>query len=806
MIKRILNIIKSIALIILISVSSYLVGLFGSADYNMSLHSAVLKSLTYSNNYVIFSLNCGKKTFEGWTGFTKPYNSDFIFHSAAVRISSDSYELRTVNDEILNVAFSDFVVSDIYQTPRNNYSLLSVNSNVKEFKNNAIIINDESMNALGLQVGDVLYLDEEKTMGFAVAGSYSNNERHLNTFYYEIGDPVAFIGVKYFDTFVKDSYNGYLGISNQNNKYIDAYWKEFYPFIRENNITLGIDTKFSQNNVLIDGMNPLQYQTYLYNKYQADKSSPLITIIKLVLILDILIALPFLFGGVYNVFKSFKKGHLIFVSLLFVFILGIGILVAKFGPLMLGLINKSGLSYSYVLSMQLLTTATFVALFGSIFYSIYHSYFDKTIVEYRERSLKLDDICSSGLSSDNESTILDQVNNVGSKPKVLFFGSFVAPDKSAGAIRVINFARMLAESGYKSYVSSLTDSLEPQKIYGYSDSVYLLPYAKAPKSVFKKFHLYLCAKKEVKGILNAFANSNPECIIIYSVFPLPSIRLIRKYCKKNNIKLIFDIVESHSFSQHKLSSLFATYFPNKILNNLVIKKNDNVIGISSYLCEKYKSKGCNVLRVPFINSVDDFTFNEKPLIELRNGGVEKLFVYIGNPAHRKDLLEPVVQVFNELSNKNYKLIIAGVNENDLILNEHFSKQTLMESVNNVVLLGKVSHDEIKRIYSIADYSILIRNPDKESAKAGFPTKVSESLFYGVPVITNISSDLSLYLNGDNSIIVEGFNKEEVKKAIFKAVSVDESDYLKMRKAARDTAENELSCNKFNKEFVNFIKE
>lgn len=67
----------------------------------------------------------------------------------------------------------------------------------------------------------------------------------------------------------------------------------------------------------------------------------------------------------------------------------------------------------------------------------------------------------------------------------------------------------------------------------------------------------------------------------------------------------------------------------------------------------------------------------------------------------------------------------------------------------------VKREQLINAIMHSDFSILLRNSDEEFAKAGFPTKISESLFYGVPPITNISSDLNDYLiDKYNSIIVE----------------------------------------------------
>ena len=67
--------------------------------------------------------------------------------------------------------------------------------------------------------------------------------------------------------------------------------------------------------------------------------------------------------------------------------------------------------------------------------------------------------------------------------------------------------------------------------------------------------------------------------------------------------------------------------------------------------------------------------------------------------------------------------------------------------------GKVSNLEARNKISKADFSILFRNVNKMTS-AGFPTKVSESISCGTPVITNSTSDLEHYIiNGKNGFLV-----------------------------------------------------
>jgi len=89
----------------------------------------------------------------------------------------------------------------------------------------------------------------------------------------------------------------------------------------------------------------------------------------------------------------------------------------------------------------------------------------------------------------------------------------------------------------------------------------------------------------------------------------------------------------------------------------------------------------------------------------------------------------------------------------------------------------------------ADFTVLLRSPEIRYAKAGFPTKVAESLASATPVILNLSSDLGLYIKDmREGIIVNDCSPEAMCKAFKKALSLDSDQKAEMRKRARECSE------------------
>jgi glycosyltransferase involved in cell wall biosynthesis len=85
--------------------------------------------------------------------------------------------------------------------------------------------------------------------------------------------------------------------------------------------------------------------------------------------------------------------------------------------------------------------------------------------------------------------------------------------------------------------------------------------------------------------------------------------------------------------------------------------------------------------------------------------------------------------------------------------------------------------------------LLIRDENLRYAKAGFPTKIVESLACGTPPLCNYSSDLELYLEDKkNSIIANGHTSRDVYEAVKKALLItNENDRSLMRENSRKLA-------------------
>lgn len=378
------------------------------------------------------------------------------------------------------------------------------------------------------------------------------------------------------------------------------------------------------------------------------------------------------------------------------------------------------------------------------------------------------------------------------KEKALYIvGSVSLPNFDAGASRILELSK-----GFKPYFDRIIISgkhdEEPHKFHNYDEKISFLPYHTIKtKNLFDKLGMIFFPKKSIVNDLNeCITKYNVTHILIYSALNIATVKKIKKVAKKHSIKLIYDVVEFQTLSAQTLSSYFSFYLPNMLINKHIIKNGDNVISISSYLNDYFLNKGCNSVCVPFAYKTDEITTKH-----LRKADNSINLMYAGSPKKGKDLLLNSVKGISLLPEdvkSRVRYNIAGITKEEFLKKNKISK---IES--NISFLGQISPKQIDELYAQSDFSVLIRNPDNRLSKAGFPTKISESLVYGVPAICNISSDLSSYLtSGENSIIMQNSSAEEFARCVVEVSCRTPSELTDMKNNARRTAETKLDISLF----------
>ncbi len=336
------------------------------------------------------------------------------------------------------------------------------------------------------------------------------------------------------------------------------------------------------------------------------------------------------------------------------------------------------------------------------------------------------------------------------KGVIIYIGPFQLPDKNAAAFRVISNGKILRELGYnvvfididKSAESNL-DILKTKKAtQGFEYWSYAFP-----KSV-PEWYKYIVSIEKYKSVIKQFTNI--KAIIAYN-FKSLALYKVFKYYRKKGIKVIADCTEWYSIKDRRLFYKPYIGIDTFIRMRIIHKKLDGLIVISAFLLEYYK-KHLNVIRIPPLVDIA-----EKKWITTTNKTNSEVirFVYSGFPGKNKDKINLIVEAFHELKDSyNYVFKIVGISFEQYISYYPRHRNLISDLGNHVEFVGKLSHEDSINLLKAADYSIFFRE-DNIVSKAGFPTKLVESISCKVPVITNDTSDIGdLIVSMNNGIIIK----------------------------------------------------
>lgn len=357
------------------------------------------------------------------------------------------------------------------------------------------------------------------------------------------------------------------------------------------------------------------------------------------------------------------------------------------------------------------------------------------------------------------------------------------PLGDAGAIRQHAMAKILKALGYDVTVVGY-GSYTGKKLNEYEGIKYISLKAKSENKFIRIIYRFLFGFRAVRYIKKQI--KNPSVIMLVDTLPY-AWKLIEGFGVKNNIKLIHDSVEWYSPEEFSNGEKNVQYILKEKTNTKIINKNWNVVAISKFLEAHFKNIAKDVVRVPVVMDTESILFE----IEKKQISQKTRFVYVGAPG-RKDYLKEIIESF-ELLEKQYKemceLHIVGVTEKELV-KACGVKETTLENLKGLFsAYGRLPHSEAVRWVREADFTLLLRDSDLRYAKAGFPTKIVESLSCGTPPVCNFSSDLDIYLkDGENAFISHGHKPEDLKNALIKAISCSLEQKNEMRKSARRTAE------------------
>ncbi|WP_243710341.1 glycosyltransferase family 4 protein [Micromonospora sp. KC213] len=275
--------------------------------------------------------------------------------------------------------------------------------------------------------------------------------------------------------------------------------------------------------------------------------------------------------------------------------------------------------------------------------------------------------------------------------------------------------------------------------------------------------------------------TRPTHVLVHGGFAQYMVHL-RRWCRRHQIPLIADVVDWYNGRYVRGGYFGPLHLSMKAALRHYYARCDGVIAISTFLEDHYRNRGRAVLRVPPTLDVEGMGVD---LDGARPDASGLSLVYAGTPGrNNKDLLVTIIEAvsFVDPQGDQVELRVFGPSVADV--------RGLLggaELPPGVRALGRIPQEEIPRELQKADFSILLRRPERAN-QAGFSTKFCESMANGTPVIANITSDLGRYLHhGVDGLVCRDHSVGALVDTLRWAMRLSVTERRSMRKAARAQA-------------------
>ena len=370
--------------------------------------------------------------------------------------------------------------------------------------------------------------------------------------------------------------------------------------------------------------------------------------------------------------------------------------------------------------------------------------------------------------------------------RIVICGLLKYPAGDAGSVRQEKLAQLLMHMGHEVLVAGLGQT--NNGAVASCNGVSYVSFREQSAGLAGKVKTHALYWRRLKRLLAEYA---PQAVLVDDLRPANMQRL-KRFCRKKGMTLIHDSVEWYSPEQFPRGKWSLGYIRKDMLNKRILDRNYRCIAISQYLMQHFQSRGIRTVNIPIVVTPEDICTQK----QLREDKV--VFTYAGQPG-KKDYLHVMLEAFlllPETVRAQAVFHIVGCTRQQMIA-AGIPETTLEALAPQLVIHGRVPRGDVLALLQETDFTLLMRSAQQRYAKAGFPTKVVESLATSTPVICNLTSDLADYLtDGKDALIVAECSAQALQPQLEKAIQMSKAQRQAMCAQAAQTAEERFLYTRF----------
>lgn len=348
------------------------------------------------------------------------------------------------------------------------------------------------------------------------------------------------------------------------------------------------------------------------------------------------------------------------------------------------------------------------------------------------------------------------------KAIIIIGDSFTFPDGGAATNRVYTYARGFNENEIKPYIISFrNDYLESHA--GEADGIYFYyPFrqpSRSPYFLVRRWHNFLKYYNTVKILKGVRKYHEIKAIVVYTV-------RLSTFLYGWLLSIIFrtNLILERSEHPLKKNKSRIAIMGGYIKSFIEAIFSDGILCISDYLRKFYRSVGASGKKLLIVPSTVDFTRFEGSFMSPFDF---RYICYCGSLTYTKDGVHFLLESFARITQKHPELSLVLIGKADT-WNDELSLKSLARKLgvdNKVLFTGALSRDLIPGYLCNAEVLLLAR-PKSIVADAGFPSKVTEYLSTGKPVVVTRVGEIPVYLTDNiNAFLAEPDDIEDFANKI-----------------------------------------
>jgi glycosyltransferase involved in cell wall biosynthesis len=330
---------------------------------------------------------------------------------------------------------------------------------------------------------------------------------------------------------------------------------------------------------------------------------------------------------------------------------------------------------------------------------------------------------------------------------VILGDSFTFPEGTAATNHAYTYAKGFIENGIKVHIIC-TENEYLENYDGITNGIfYYHPFAQKERSPYFIMRRWYKFRKYIRTFTLIRKINREEKIIALNLWTYRLVTQLFAYflAKYFRTQLIIERSEHplRNYKDNQISQFLGR-------TRLALEKNlyDGIFCMTNYLIEFYKKAGFSVSKLFLVPStVDTERFN----IKCSSPFDYNYILYCGSLTVLKDGVNILIESFNKISGKfpDLKLVLIGKGDTseeellirNLVVSLHLEKR--------VVFQGQLPRADIPP-YLLNAKILALARPKSKVADAGFPSKLTEYLSTGNPVVVTEVGEIPFYLKDNET--------------------------------------------------------